>query len=191
MECHLMCIVCIWATADHDVNIICACVLSLSNCWMVWRTDGQTDGESWRQACIKAWLITPSVRSRDVSVLHSQIFTTIFIFNNILFSTIFYFLYTFTRIVKIFFSLYQIYPLHKWKTKDPGDINNYRPIIIIAKLSPRYLSKTFCRDSPGTCGLQTGNLVSSEHMGQKCPYLHSIKDWIFTVIRTHLYTWAF
>ena len=46
----------------------------------------------------------------------------------------------------------------------------------LPELSPRYLSRSYCRDSPGTCGLQTANLVSSEHMGQKWPYLHSSKQ---------------
>ena len=41
------------------------------------------------------------------------------------------------------------------------------------------------------CGRQTANLVSSEHMGQKWPYLHSSKQQIFPVIRTHLYICAF
>ena len=58
-------------------------------------------------------------------------------------------------------------PLLKCKFKDPAALNNYRPIAIATALSPRYLSRSCCRDSPGTCGLQTANLVSSEHMGQK------------------------
>ena len=46
----------------------------------------------------------------------------------------------------------------------------------LPQLSPRYLSRSYCRDSPGTCGLQTAYLVSSKHMGQKWPYLHSSKQ---------------
>ena len=61
----------------------------------------------------------------------------------------------------------------------------------LPQLSPRYLSRSCCHDSPGTCGLLTANLVSSKHMGLKWPYLHSVKQWIFTVIRTHLYACAF
>ena len=52
-------------------------------------------------------------------------------------------------------------PLLKCKSKDPADINNYRPIAIAMQLSPRYLIRSCCRDSPGTCELQTVNLVSS------------------------------
>ena len=72
-----------------------------------------------------------------------------------------------------------------------------RQMLIIAgqlqlrQLSPRCLSRFCCRDSPWTFGLQTVNLVSSKHMGQKWPYLHSGKQRIITVIRTHLYACAF
>ena len=69
-----------------------------------------------------------------------------------------------------------IIPLPKCKSKDPADANNYRPIAIATALSKVQLSRSFCRDSPGTCGLQTANLVSSEHMGHKWPYLHSSKQ---------------
>ena len=34
----------------------------------------------------------------------------------------------------------------------------------LPQLSPRYLSRSCCRDSPVTCGVQTDNLVSSTHM---------------------------
>ena len=61
----------------------------------------------------------------------------------------------------------------------------------LPQLSPRYLSRSCCLDSPGTCGLQTVNLVSSKLTGQKWPFLLSNKRWIFTVIRTHLSTCAF
>ena len=60
----------------------------------------------------------------------------------------------------------------------------------LPQLSPRYLSRS-CLDSPGTCGRQTANLVSSKHMGQKWPYLYSSKQYILTVIRAHLYTYDF
>ena len=83
-----------------------------------------------------------------------------------------------------------IIPLLKCKSKDPGDVNNYIPIAIATALS-KVLSRSCCRASPGTCGLQTANFVSSKHMGQKLPYLHSSKLQIVTVIRTHLYTCAF
>ena len=46
----------------------------------------------------------------------------------------------------------------------------------LPQLSPRYLSRSCCRDSPGTCGLQTANFVSSKHMTQKKTYLHSSKQ---------------
>ena len=84
-----------------------------------------------------------------------------------------------------------IIPLLKCKSKDPAEVYNYRPIAIATEISPRYLSRSCCHDSPGTCGLQTANLVLSEHMGQKWPYLHSSKQLILTGIRTHLYTCAF
>ena len=67
-----------------------------------------------------------------------------------------------------------IIPLLKCKSKDPADVNNYNPIAIATALS-KVLCRSCCRDSPGTCGLQTANLVSSKHMGQKWPYLHSSK----------------
>ena len=53
----------------------------------------------------------------------------------------------------------EIIPLLKYKSKDPADVINYRPQL--PRLSPRYLIRSCCRDSPGTCGLQTANLVSS------------------------------
>ena len=68
-----------------------------------------------------------------------------------------------------------IIPRLKCKSKDPADVNNYRPIAIATSLS-KVLEQSYCRDSPRTCGLQTANLVSSEHMGQKWPYLHSSKQ---------------
>ena len=48
------------------------------------------------------------------------------------------------------------------QVKNSADVNNYRPITTA-------LSKIL---EPGTCGLQTANLVSSKHMGQKWPFLH-------------------
>ena len=47
-----------------------------------------------------------------------------------------------------------IIPLMKCKSKDPADVNNYRPIGIATALS-KVLEQVCCRDSPGTCGLQT------------------------------------
>ena len=67
-----------------------------------------------------------------------------------------------------------IMPLLKCKSKDPADVKNYRPIAIATALS-KVLSRSCCRDLPGTCGLQTANLISSKHMGQEWPYLHSSK----------------
>ena len=52
-----------------------------------------------------------------------------------------------------------IIPLLKCKSKDPADVNNYRPIAIATALSK-------------VRGLQTVNLVSSKDMGQKWPFLH-------------------
>ena len=37
----------------------------------------------------------------------------------------------------------------------------------LPQLSPRYLSRSWGRDSWGTCGQQIANLVSSKHVGQK------------------------
>ena len=59
-----------------------------------------------------------------------------------------------------------IIPLLKCKSKETADVNNYSQLQL-PQLSPRYLSRSCCRDSPVTCGLQTANLVSSKHMGQK------------------------
>ena len=60
-----------------------------------------------------------------------------------------------------------IMPLLKCKSKDPitGQLQ-------LPQLSPRNLSRSCRGNSTGTCRLQTANLVSSEHMGQKWPYLH-------------------
>ena len=69
-----------------------------------------------------------------------------------------------------------IIPLLKCKSKDSADVNNYRPIAIATALFPRYLSRSYCRDSPGACGLQTADLVSIEHMGHKWAYLHPTKQ---------------
>ena len=71
-----------------------------------------------------------------------------------------------------------IIPLLKCKAKYPADVNNYRPIGIATALF-KALEQSCCRDSPGTCGLQTANLVSSERMGEKYKYLHSGKQLIF------------
>ena len=79
-----------------------------------------------------------------------------------------------------------IIPLLKYKSKDPADVSNYRPIAIATSLS-----KALEQVLPGTRILHTANLVSSEHMGQKCPCLHSSKQWIFSVIRTYLCTCSF
>ena len=46
----------------------------------------------------------------------------------------------------------------------------------LPQFSSRYLSRSFCHDLPGTCGLQTPNLVSSKHMGQQWPFLHWSKQ---------------
>ena len=45
-----------------------------------------------------------------------------------------------------------ITPLLKCKSKDPADVNNYRPIAIATALS-MVLKQVMLRDSPGTCGL--------------------------------------
>ena len=66
-----------------------------------------------------------------------------------------------------------IIPLVKCKSKDPADVNNYRPSAITTAL----LSRSCCRESTGTCGLQTANLVSSKHMGQKWPFLQQTVDY--------------
>ena len=61
-----------------------------------------------------------------------------------------------------------IIPLLNYKSKDPADVNNYWPIIAIATALSKVLEQVLL--SPlwaGICGLQTANLVSSEHMGQK------------------------
>ena len=55
------------------------------------------------------------------------------------------------------------------------------------QLSPKYLSRSCCRDSPVTCGLQTVNLVPSKHMGQKWTYLHSSKRDFYRYQDTPLY----
>ena len=79
-------------------------------------------------------------------------------------------------------------PLLKCKSKNPADVNNYKPIAIALS---KVLEQVLLSRPPGTCGLQTANLISSKHVGQKWPCLHSSKLLIFTVIRSHLYTCAF
>ena len=64
-----------------------------------------------------------------------------------------------------------IIPLLKCKSKDPADVNNYRPIAIETALS-KVLEQVLLSRLTGTCGLQTANLVSSKHMGLKWPFLH-------------------
>ena len=68
-----------------------------------------------------------------------------------------------------------IIPLLKCKSKDQQMLT-IAGQLQLPQLSPRYSSRSYCRDSPGTCGRQTANFVSSEHMGQKWPYLHSSKQ---------------
>ena len=68
-----------------------------------------------------------------------------------------------------------IIPLLKCKSKYPADVNNYRPIAIATALS-KVLEQALLSRLAGTCGLQTANLVSSEHVGQKWPYLLSSKQ---------------
>ena len=46
-----------------------------------------------------------------------------------------------------------IVPLLKCKSKDPADINNYRPIAIATALT-KVLQQVLLCDSDGTCGLQ-------------------------------------
>ena len=81
-----------------------------------------------------------------------------------------------------------VIPLLKCKSEDPADVNNYRP---------RYLSKVLevlehagLAQATRQVPVDGSQLVPSKHMGQKWPYLHSSKPWIFTVITTHLYTCA-
>ena len=77
--------------------------------------------------------------------------------------------------------------LLKWESKDPADVNNYRPIAIataLSKVLEQVLVSRFAR-------YQVLGGPTRKHTRQKLPYLHSSKPWIFTVIRTHLYTCAF
>ena len=84
-----------------------------------------------------------------------------------------------------------IIPLLKCKSKDPADINNYRPNAIATALSKVLEQVLLSRLARYLWRVVPANLVSSEHMRHKWPYLHSSKQWIFTVIRTHIYTCAF
>ena len=61
--------------------------------------------------------------------------------------------------------------LLKWKSKDPADVNNYRPIAIATALS-KVLEQVLLSRLARYRGLQTASLVSSKHMGQKWPFLH-------------------
>ena len=78
-----------------------------------------------------------------------------------------------------------IIPLLKCKSKDPADVNNYKPIAIATALS-KVLQQVLLSRLVRYCGPQTANLVSSKQMGQKLPYLHPSKQVFFTVIRTHM-----
>ena len=83
-----------------------------------------------------------------------------------------------------------IMPLLKCTSKDRADVNNYRPITIATYLS-KVLEQVLLSRLSRYCRVHTANLVSSKQMGHKLPYFHSNKLWIFTVIRTHMYTCAF
>ena len=64
------------------------------------------------------------------------------------------------------------------QAKDPSDVNNYWPIAIatgLSKVLEQVLLSIATRQVP-VHGLQTANLVSSKHMGQKWSYLHSSKQ---------------
>ena len=69
-----------------------------------------------------------------------------------------------------------IIPLLKCKSIDPADVNNCRLIAITTALSKVLEQVLLSRLARYTCGLQTDNLISSKHMGQKLPYLHSSKQ---------------
>ena len=58
-----------------------------------------------------------------------------------------------------------IIPLLKCKSKDPADVT-ITGQLQLPQLSPRFLSRSYCHDSPRTCGLQTGNLVVGTHTMQ-------------------------
>ena len=63
-----------------------------------------------------------------------------------------------------------IIPLLKYKSKIL-QMFTIRGQLQLPQLSPRYLSRSCWHNSPGTCGLQTANLVSTKHIGQKWPFL--------------------
>ena len=66
-----------------------------------------------------------------------------------------------------------IIPLLKYKSKDPADVNNYRPIAIDTALC-KELSRSCCRDSPSTCTWTSDSqFFSSEHIGQQCTQANS------------------
>ena len=67
-----------------------------------------------------------------------------------------------------------IMPLLMCKSKDPADFNNYRPIAIATALS-KVLKWVMLSRLARYLWTATANLVSSKHMGQKWPYLHSSK----------------
>ena len=67
-----------------------------------------------------------------------------------------------------------IIPLLKCKSKDPADVNNYKAIVIATAFS-KVLEQVLLSRLAGTFGLQTANLVSSEHMGEKY-FLHLHKQ---------------
>ena len=69
-----------------------------------------------------------------------------------------------------------IIPLLKCKSKDSSDVT-ITGQLQLPQLSPRYLSRSCCRDWPGTCGLQTANLVSSK-------YVHGTDMAIFSLKQT-------
>ena len=68
-----------------------------------------------------------------------------------------------------------IIPLQKCKSKDPADVNNYRPIAIATALS-KVLEQVLLSRLARYLWTADSNLVSSKHMGQKWPYLHSRKQ---------------
>ena len=81
-----------------------------------------------------------------------------------------------------------IIPLLKCKSKDPANVNNYRPIVIATALS-KVLEQILL--SRLAIYLQTTDSqfgFKRAHWTEMA-YLHTSKQ-IFTVIRTHMYTYA-
>ena len=78
-----------------------------------------------------------------------------------------------------------IIPLLKCKSKDPADVDNYKPIAIATVLS-KVLQQVLLSRLVRYCEPQTANLVSRSKLDRNCHICTQANKFFFTVIRTHM-----